>query len=721
MAGALRRQQIVSAVLVAAGIALGVYYAATSHVVTTRESEARKSSLVRVYRSDDLTEIAIERDGRKFRLHRKTPTPDAGDERLWRVEEDGKDGLADQFAVDKALSALEYGFPVRRVEASEVNRAAFGLAAPRFRATLAMGKLHTTIALGGPAPKPEGTIYADVDGEVSVVKKDGLSAVDAPADGFRTRSVVPYLSTDLAALTITTDGKTSSITRGPGGSWVLSEGGTSRGRVDRFILDRALSSFADLKVDHFLPDPAPSASEVVIGMTPTDGAKPKGELALGGECPGHPEETIVIRKLPTALAACTNRGALEGLRLVPSQLADRRAFNVRDDEVEELTMEEGGKRLELARKGAAFHQRAPIDADVAADLVKALLKALTMTKAEEPPTDTPLDKVRTKITIKPTGDAAAEKPVEVVEVGEPDKAGRVRVRRVQDGKSIVFGREDARAFQLRDAALRSTKIVDLPLEKVRRVTITREDGTHTLERSDAGMWTIAAPKGLPIDLGVANSITETCIHLTADRWVADHDDGSFGLAKPRLSFEVVVKDGDGTKTHHVDLGDPTALGVYGRVAGQEGVFLVPRAVETQLLAWAIDLSATTVDPSDVTSITLTRKGAPPITLVATKDGFKPESGELPAARLTALRDALHELRAEMVAHLGAGKKSEALDAPQIELRGKRPPGAPERELRIVIGAGDALRGSNVYFARRDGVDVVYAIPAGRVRTLLGLL
>ena len=85
------------------------------------------------------------------------------------------------------------------------------------------------------------------------------------------------------------------------------------------------------------------------------------------------------------------------------------------------------------------------------------------------------------------------------------------------------------------------------------------------------------------------------------------------------------------------------------------------------------------------------------------------------------RDLTFDLRAETVVHLGAPRKSEGLDAPQLEIRGKRHAGTPEKELRIVIGAGDAVRGSNIFYARRDGVDVVYAIPAGRVRTLLGVL
>lgn len=717
MASALRRQQMVAGALVAACLGLGAFYLATSHRTTTKEQDARKGSLLRTFRSDDLTEIVIERDGTKYRLHRTGAAPDAGIEHLWHVEEGGRDGLGDQFAVDKALAALEYGFPLRRVDAGEVNRAQFGLEKPRFRATLTMGKLKTVVALGGPSPKPEGSIYAEVDGEVSVVKKDGLAPVDIPVDGFRTRTVVPYLSTDLETIAVTFSGKTATLAHGPGGSWKLAETGV---RVDRFLVDRVLSAFADLKADRFL-DGTPAGTDVTIVMTPKEAGKPKGELAIGGECPGHPNEMIVVRKLPTPITVCSGRGAGDALRITPDQLADRRVFQVREDEAEELIIEEGGKKLELARKAGGWHQRAPLDLDVPGELAKGLIKALTGAKGDGPPTPGPTpDPVKSKVTIKPVGDPSGEKPLEVIEVGAPDKEGRVLVRRVSDGHVLRLGRDEARAFGLREAALRSTKVLDVPLDKLRKVTFFREDGEHVLERTDQGLWTIATPKGLPIDLGVANAMAETCLHLTADQWIADHDDGTFGLKKPRLGFEIAYRDGDQTKTKRVELGDPSPIGTYGRLVGEEGVFVVPRGVENQLLAWAIDASQTMIDPTDVTELTITRKGAPPLVLTPIKDGWKTDAN-LPPSRLSALKDALHDLRADGVVHLGAPKKLDGFDTPALEIRGKRPAGAPERELSITIGAGDSFRGANVFYARRQGVDVVYVIPAGRVRALLGLL
>ena len=51
----------------------------------------------------------------------------------------------------------------------------------------------------------------------------------------------------------------------------------------------------------------------------------------------------------------------------PEALIDRRPFSVRPDEVEELTLQQGDKKLSLVRKGSAFLLRAPSEAEVPLD------------------------------------------------------------------------------------------------------------------------------------------------------------------------------------------------------------------------------------------------------------------------------------------------------------------------------------------------------------------
>ncbi|MCC6645536.1 MAG: DUF4340 domain-containing protein [Polyangiaceae bacterium] len=708
--------------LVAAMLAAGVWVYAQRDAVGTAEREGRKHHLFSVYRQDDVSVVQVERDGRTYTLRRKSSAPDAGDDRLWRIEVDGKTSLADQFAVDRAMSAIELTIVQRSIRPTEVNRAQFGLEKPRYRVTLTMGKLTSTMAIGGPAPKPEDSVYVEADGQVAVVRKESFATLDLPADALRTRTVVPYLSNDCRAITLAQPSARIDLVRGPGATWQLDGG--ARLRADRAAVDKVLGAFGDMKADHFVSEAEAKAAQagavvVTVSMRPTDDKRPAGELTVGGACPGHPSDVVLARRLPDPLFACVGRGAMEGLLQEPASFVDARAFSLREDEVEEIILEEGATALELARKDKGWRERRPVEAEVALEQARALLKTLTTAKSEVRPEVGALDGARAKVTLNPARDPDATAPQpEIVEVFRADKDGRVPVRRAQDGAVLRLSREDGRAFLPRSTALRSTRIVDVSVERLRRISLSRPDGKHVLARTLAGVWTVAEPRDLPVDIGAVGRIADVLSRLTADEWIADEDDGSFGLARPRMSFELSYKEGDADRQVKVELGDLGKAGVYGRLVGQKGVFVAPRATEDAISSWAIDLAQTAVDASEVRELTLSSKGAK-VTLVSTGDGFRFADGAtLPTSRLVPIRDALRELRADGVVHLGAAHKDEGFESPSLEITGKRADGKP---YKLVFGAGDAWRGSSVTYARKDGVDVVYAVAASRLKALLALL
>ena len=691
--------------------------------VGTGEREGRKHNLFAVYRQDDVSEVKVERDGKTYVLRRKSSAPDAGDDRLWRIEVDGKTTLADQFAVDRAMSAIELTVIQRKILAGEVNRAQFGLEKPRYRVTLTMGKLTATMAIGGPAPKPENSVYVEADGQVAVVRKESFATLDLPADALRTRTVVPFLSNDCREIELTQPSAKITLVKGPAATWQL--GSDAKLRADRAAVDKLLGAFGDMKADHFVGEAEAASAQagatlVTVTMRPADPAKKDGAFVVGGTCPGHPDDVVLRRTLPEPLFACVGKGTMEGLLQEAPSFVDARAFSLREDEVEEIILEEGTQVLELARKEKGWRERRPVEAEVALDQARALVKALTTARSEVKPEIGALESPRAKVTLNPAHDKdlSAAQP-EVVQVFRADKDGRVPVRREQDGAMLYLSKEDGRAFVPRATALRSTRIVDVPIERLRKIVLTRPDGKHVLDRSEAGVWSVAEPKGLPADIGSVGRIADVLAHLTADQWVADDDDGTFGLAKPKLAFELVSKEGDAERAVKVELGDTGKLGIFGRVVGQKGVFLVPKSTDDVVTSWAIDLMQTAVDASEVRELTLTPAKGKPITLIATGDGFRFADGtELPTARLAPIREALRELRAEGVVHLGASTKEEGFDSPALEIKGKRADGKP---YKLVFGAGDAWRGASVHYARKDGVDVVYAVAVSRLKALVALL
>ncbi len=733
-------------VLLAAGTA---YVVATRHAATTGELGERKANLLSVFRGDDVTELVMDRDGVKTRVFRRDPKAEPGSEgRLFRLD-DGKE-LADQWAVHKALQSLEYATYVRELRPSEIDRETMGLTKPRFTVTLTMGKLTERLSVGGPAASPEDSVYVDVDGRVFVSRKEALAQLDVPRDALRTRTIVPYFSPDLRALSIVRGATELTFTK-KDPLWLVRAPDGLEARADRRELDPIIMSFADLKAEHFLDDQAAKDAQakaqlVVLGMTPKDTAKPKGELVLGGDCPEKPGLIVARRLSPTPLAACVARPAYDRMIALDAlSVPDRHAFSLREDEVEEIQIEEGDKTLELARKDKGFHQRKPTDAELSREQVTGLLKALTQAMSAKMPEKGALAKVRATVTLTPVvgGDvdkdaavrvgvvekgkevgglkASADHPPEVVLVGE-ERDGKVPILRKADGALLELSPEDARAFGYRSTQLRSTRIVDASMESMRRLVLTRPAGRHVLERSEGGVWSIAEPKGFSVDLMTLSRLADQLGRLTADSWVADKDDGRFGLGdRSRRGFEITYKDGEATKTVKVALGDEGGGGVYGEVVGQEGVFVAPKAVLAALDETAIDATTTVPSLRDGAEVRVVRRGGRALELVVAGDALKLSEGDksgFPEGRLATLREALLDLKIESTVHLGAAKKDEGLGQPRLELR-VRAKGTSE--FRLAIGAGDALRGVSVFYARRDGVDAVFAIAASRVRVLEALL
>jgi hypothetical protein len=725
----LRSLDLTTGLLVAATALCGGYLYATRHAPTTRESESRSSNLLKLYDQDKLSEIGYDREGVHFVLRREAT--DAGEGHIWKIQQGAVVDQADSFAVDRALGSFEFLFPQRVVNDSEVDRHGFGLDAPRARVALKVGDKQTTLTIGGPSPRPDNSVYVEVDGKVSVVKREALATIDLPPDAFRTRTLVPYLSNDLKAMSFAADGSSYTLEKAVATTWKIATGPEAGTRVDRFLLDRMLGAFAEIKADTFVDEATArqaqqGARTITVKMTPTDSKKPAGEFILGGVCPGHPDDIVALRTAPAPLAACTGKGAIEGLDRPAASLVDRRPFTLRDDEIEEISITQGDRRLEIARKEHGWRQRAPVDADVAGDSAKALVKALAGTRAELLGHQAPAGfEVAGKVILRATKENEEARPPEEIELGKEEKDGSVPLRRVQDGAFLRLAHDEARAFLPRTTAVRSTRLINHPIDRIRRIAITGGEAPQSLERSADGVWTMLSPKGYPIDIGVCADLTEALMHLSAEQWVSDRDDGSFGLARPRLRVELTVSGEEaGVITHDLAIGDPGPLGLYGRIDHEEGVFVLPRAFEQTLSTLAIDRTLFVVDTARIEQVSIVRSGEKALILAVQDEKLRVTQGpELTPVKLDALHEALGDLKAEGVVHLGPARKDEGLDHPSLELvvTLTKEAAKTDRVIKLHLGASDAFRSTTIFYARRDGIDATFALPAARVRALLGAL
>ena len=188
------RKQWTSFLLVAVAVALGVWLWVDCASVTDTERAMRPKNVFSVFRRDELSRVEIDKTGEKLVLARDV---DRDADASWRIESPEK-SPADPAAVDQLTSSLEFATFVRKVDPKAYST----FDSPRASGALTMGKLVVHFALGGVAPMPEGAAYMKVESDVYVVSKETAEKLLAPWTTYKSRTIVPYLSLDLASLEI---------------------------------------------------------------------------------------------------------------------------------------------------------------------------------------------------------------------------------------------------------------------------------------------------------------------------------------------------------------------------------------------------------------------------------------------------------------------------------------------------------------------------------------
>lgn len=726
------KRNLVNVGLVVVAAASTLVFIVTSGKVTTTEKEARQDSVLVAYREDDLTRIEIEHPGAsepRLVLER-TPPDDAGDT-SWQLTAPTRED-AEAFAVNKLMGALEYASVVRRIQPSEVDRHAFGLDSPRMLVRLTMGSIHYVLALGKPAASPEGSAYLEVSGEgvpepgVCIVSASLVSELSLGAGQLRGRQVMPYLSSSLSKLRLEGEGGVRTLAKVKGIIWRF-DGMNGELRLAREPFDRVLLQFARTKADHFITATQARAAQsgaatVRITMTPAEPKQPKGVVVVGGACPGSPEDVVALRIEPSELAACVPGNVMPGLSTTAEELVDRALFALRADEIESLDVKRGERELALDRTGSGFlmrkPQRAPVELDAGNQRIAALLAArgALVTGRELTPAGS--------VTLKSVGASDDAVLTESLTVGKPDKDGNVLVRRESDGALLELDRATARALAPDASLVRRRQLLEFSREDFRRVEVTVGGAKEIVSRNDHAELVLEAPRGFAIDPGLAADLVTSLGSLTAERWVADADDGSFGLAHPALELAVSFEGGDaGSERHRLIIGAPTSGGAFARLDDDPGVFVLPKNTVEQLETLVVDRGVFLLPP-ETTRVTL-EHGKARVVLDKRGEVFVPEgdAGRLTPDRVEALVQALSALRAEAALRLGAPAPAEGLDRPELIVTislGRANGGAPSRRVWR-IGAGDSWRDLSVFYGRVDGTSATYVIARSKVRAVIDAL
>ncbi len=718
-----RARNITTAVLVASAAALGAYvFWIDRDAPTSTELEARRDNLLRVFRREQLEEVRIETPDDRWVLTRTAAT-DASDEK-WMLARGGAAAVpADDAAVERLVHSLEFASPLRKIEPPP-EPGTSGLDRPRAVISLRMGKQQARVAIGKEAPSPSGAAYASVDGEgVLVIPRDVAADLLQPADAFRSRTIAPFTMSETAAIALDGAGGARKLVRAPWGGFRLD--GDSGPRVNRVAFDSVQQAIGGLRAERFLSDAeadaalAAASGKVTLVLTPKDGAQPVHELELGGECPtasdagpaspGAARMIVAVRRKPQRLSACVTQTALDALSAPREALLDKHVLDVRPDEIEELLIERSGRKLELLRKGAGWKMRHPEEREVTAADAKGFVQGLIAMEGE----------------VAPAGDFASDGFLQIVQpasgsqtrpqqkliLGTP-KGDEVLVRREQDGVVLRLSRNQARLLEGMATFIRSTELLDVSVERLRKVSASWGDDHQEIVRSPNG-FKLEAPAGFTADGSLAADLFESVSKLEAERWVADRDDGTFGLDRPRVTaqFEATGEDG-GVRVWKLLIGGRAADGAYARWEPDNGVFVLPGRAEDGLTTFAIDRSPFMIDHTEVERMTL--KGGGRTVVLTGKAG-----GELEGEGADRIEDAFLQMRAEAAVKLGDWDEKQ----PILTIEVKRRPGREERskDIRIAIGKGDAWRTMNVHYARREGWNATYVIAASRLKPVFEVM
>ncbi len=733
------RKHATAIVLVAlTSVAAAVVFLVDSGTITSGEAEARKTSLIPAWRADDITRLELKGADESYALSRpaKGVSP-----RPWSLELADKVLPAEEQAVDRLLSTLEYARFSRQVPEGSVDRAAFGLSPPSSTLTLSMGELGFVLKVGATTPAKEG-VYVEVEGRgVFVITPSLASALWMRSSELRSTAFVPYLSTELSGLELSGEGGTRKFERAPWGGgrgsgfrFAAGSEGPVGERVDGLALDHVLVAFGKMQAEQFLTEEqAQQASKprVEIKMVPAQGEP--GLLSVGGACPDKPGFVVVVRSSPSYAAVCVPETVTAPLLKPASDFEDDGMIGASVDEIVELTIQQGDKVLDLARFGEGFKVRKPEERTIPADVGNALLKDIVDARGKRAPQGTakPSGEVIAVRVKSQGGVAPGGGPIErseELEIAVGATGGEQVVLRKEDGTMWLLGSGAASALRPSDLLLREQTILELSTLDVEELSIERGADKQRFKRKDAG-YELLEPKGAGVraDDGFAGAAVTTLATLEAVRWVAEAPEPAFGLSEPRFKVSAKLSADpnhkDRPKSVVLLLGARSDDGTYAMVDHKKGVFLVKREVETAFDRSLVARDAFNLDTSTADKIELS-VGNKKVVLV--RDGRQLRIPGGSDARAAELDKALVQMSAIRALTVGPPAPDHGFERPAFTaLVTRRKSGAGDgttsKQFKLMLGVGDTVDGVGIRYARRDDVDATYLVSLAAAARVISLV
>ncbi|MCZ7650182.1 MAG: DUF4340 domain-containing protein [Thermoanaerobaculia bacterium] len=408
--------------------------------------------------------VEIEAKGRRLRLERseapEAPGEAGGEEGAgepraeWRLVAPLA-ARADAAAVEDLLGALAALPRVRGLDG--VERAAVGLAPPRFRLRLETEQGERGLEIGAAVPASADVVVAESGrGEVLVTSAGFVADLERPAGEWRARDLFPGRREAIERLVLSGPaGRVVLVREGPdGGPWRLAE--PVADRADRDLVAGLLADLASLRAEAFLeagPESAEALAGGAIEAHLAGAAEPfRVELATAGSAPGRlrarvdGQEVEIAPRLAEAVAR--DPGAWRSL-----------AWSALDSwQVDAVAIEDAAGRTELARRdGEWLRDGAKIAYGPAGDLLYRLA-GLRAERLAAPPEAAALAGAAPRLTLELTGPEGSRERLRLF----PERDGLCPAE--SEGREAVLLLAASAAAELEEklAAVRAAPLAEEP-------------------------------------------------------------------------------------------------------------------------------------------------------------------------------------------------------------------------------------------------------------------
>jgi hypothetical protein len=673
------------------------------------------------FRPGDATRLVLSASGTETVLERAPAL--AGGSANFNLVSPVKE-LADAALVDKFLAGLASAKALRPVS-SDLPHATFDPNGQSSRVLVSTPKQSYELTLGGAAKAPEGARYVavkqgDQPPEQFVIAKSTAEDLSVDPDGFRLRSMVSVAASEVTRIAIQSPSLNLNLTRGVGRTFLID--GASKLRADRGIIDSLFFQLNRSSANRFLTrseaqasSSQPSARLTIVTKDPARAVA----FDFGGNCPGDPSQALLVRQIPDLRAACVSRELESTLALKPEAFVDAHPFSLHVDEVEELSVTALGAKFRLLRKGTAFVLSAKTDSDVDLETGNQRIAAIVEARGERVPSaalgELGLEPREGSVTVRSASGSDSDSQQEVVRIGRKDRDGNVFMYREQDGATLRVPGDQARAFAFDHTLLYSRKLTEFGPSSFISAEIRHAQTRQLLRRGARAELELESPKGFEPDGALSADLIQALGALNAERFVADADDGSFGLQQSTLSVTFSFKtETNPNVVRTLRLGADTALGVYATLDENGPVFVLPRAVEDIFSTLLIDRAIVSAEPTALAAFSLEAEGHR-LRFERHGETLKPiPARSFPDNRVADLLEALSGLRPEAALHTGPPEPAEGLEKPMLILTLSPSKGATQT---VSFGAGDSWHQTSVFYLRVSGVNATFVIAQGKVRAL----